>query len=297
MFNNHSLQKRRLLSALLLTLLALSPAAILQHGPSGARASQSSADGSNGASSGKAASQGRPPALVEVAPVERAQVESRLQATGTLRAPEELMLKSRGRGRVAELRFAEGEAVSAGDTLLHLERDRAEAAVREAAATLSQAENAQARLQELSGRDFVSTQELEQAAATSAQARAALQLAREDLRDRRLSAPFDGVMGLFMRARLMTGRRDLLRVPEDAVVAVGPSEHLFVIQTGSGEPTRVARRTVSTGLRRDGWVEIRAGLDEGERVVVAGLQRLRDGRAVRIAKTGADGAKPAGDSE
>jgi membrane fusion protein (multidrug efflux system) len=371
--------------------LAFSPADIFQLGPSGARASQTSADESTDDALGKEASQGRPPALVEVAPVERAEVESRLEATGTLRAPEELMLKSRGRGRIAELRFREGEAVTAGDTLLRLERDRAEASVREAAATLSQAENAQARLQELSGRDFVSTQEQEQAAATTAQSLAALQLAREDLRDRTLIAPFDGVMGerlvspgellepstliarlqqldpldlgldlpgtalgqvaigaevrattpafpgetfrgevrfinprvdpktstlrlearfpnpqrrlkpgLFMRAELVTGSRELLRVPEEAVVAQGPSEHLFVIQTSSGEPTRVARRLVTTGLRRDGWVEIRDGVSEGERVVVAGLQRLRDGRAVRVASTDAarpDAAKPSGASQ
>ncbi|WPL13413.1 MULTISPECIES: efflux RND transporter periplasmic adaptor subunit [Thiorhodovibrio] len=388
MFSDHSLLGRRLLSAVLLTLLVLtllafSPADIFQLGPSGARASQTSADESTDGALGKQASQGRPPAPVEVVPVERARVESRLDATGTLRAPEELMLKSRGRGRVAELRFREGKPVSAGDTLLRLERDRAEAAVREAAATLSQAENAQARLQELSGRDFVSTQEQEQAAATTAQALAALQLAREDLRDRTLIAPFDGVMGerlvspgellepstpiarlqqldpldlaldlpgtvlgqvahgaevrattpafpdetfrgavrfitprvdpdtgtlrlearfpnperrlkpgLFMRARLITGRRDLLRVPEQAVVAEGPSEHLFVLQAGAGESTRVARRTVATGLRRDGWVEIRDGVNEGERAVVAGVQSLRDGRAVRVAKP--DAPMPAG---
>ncbi|WPL18346.1 Solvent efflux pump periplasmic linker SrpA precursor [Thiorhodovibrio winogradskyi] len=337
----------------------------------------------------------RPRTLVEVAPVERARVERRIEATGTLRAPEQLMLKSRGRGRVAEVRFREGEAVAAGDTLLRLEPDRAEAAVQEAAAALSQAENEHARLQELSGRDFVSTQELEQAAAAAAQARAALRVAREDLHDRTLSAPFDGVIGerlvspgellepntpiarlqqldpldlqlqvpgtalgriapgakvrattpaypdahfdgelrfiaphvddisrtlrlearlpnperrlkpgLFMRAVLITGTQEILRVPEEAVVARGPVEHLFVVrsvsppdqeseESRSAQRFQVERRTLSTGLRRDGWVEIRDGVSAGERVVVAGLQSLRDGRAVRIKSAEVEHANPA----
>jgi hypothetical protein len=43
---------------------------------------------------------------------------------------------------------------------------------------------------------------------------------------------------------------------------------------------------VETGVRRDGWVEISAGLEEGQQVVVTGLQGLRDGDAVHIAAAG-----------
>jgi membrane fusion protein (multidrug efflux system) len=101
--------------------------------------------------------------------------------------------------------------------------------------------------------------------------------------------------GMFLQAELITGTRRLLSVPEAAVIARGPPKHVFVVDrpdtgsaddgsappSGSNSPT-VRRRQVETGIRRDGWVEVSAGLEVGQRVVVAGLQGLRDGDQVRI---------------
>jgi multidrug efflux pump subunit AcrA (membrane-fusion protein) len=39
---------------------------------------------------------------------------------------------------------------------------------------------------------------------------------------------------------------------------------------------------VETGVRRDGWVEIRSGLAAGDRVVTEGHAALRDGMRVRL---------------
>jgi len=70
------------------------------------------------------------------------------------------------------------------------------------------------------------------------------------------------------------------------VIARGPTQHVFVVErsdTGSVDDGQtVRRRQVETGIRRDGWVEVSAGLEAGQRVVVAGLQGLRDGDRVRI---------------
>jgi membrane fusion protein (multidrug efflux system) len=101
--------------------------------------------------------------------------------------------------------------------------------------------------------------------------------------------------GMFLQAELITGTRRLLSVPEAAVIARGPTQHVFVVErpdtgsvddgsapaSGSNGQT-VRRRQVETGIRRDGWVEVSAGLEVGQHVVVAGLQGLRDGDQVRI---------------
>jgi membrane fusion protein (multidrug efflux system) len=47
-------------------------------------------------------------------------------------------------------------------------------------------------------------------------------------------------------------------------------------------PRRVVTVTVETGVRRDGWVEIRSGLAAGDRVVTEGHAALRDGMRVRL---------------
>ena len=108
--------------------------------------------------------------------------------------------------------------------------------------------------------------------------------------------------GMFLQAELMTGTRRLLSVPEAAVIARGPTQHVFVVErpdTGSADDgsapvsgsngQTVRRRQVETGIRRDGWVEVSAGLEVGQHVVVAGLQGLRDGDQVRIEDSDIEG--------
>jgi membrane fusion protein (multidrug efflux system) len=121
--------------------------------------------------------------------------------------------------------------------------------------------------------------------------------------------------GMFMQVTVITGERELLSVPEAAVIARGPTQHVFALERGASSPgtkaspganpgagedpsaqkgkqsaagaTAIARRrAVKTGIRRDGWVEIRSGLQADDRVVVAGLQGLRDGAKVRVKPAG-----------
>jgi membrane fusion protein, multidrug efflux system len=327
----------------------------------------------------------RPP-LVETAEVRQRHAEHRIPATGTLEASEAVTITARARGRVAEIRFGEGDSVPAGDLLVRLDRIRAEARVDEARARVAETRSDVDRLRELRTRGFVSEAELEQAEAAAQTAAATLTQAEEDLRDRDIEAPFAGVIGrrmvspgallepgtpvaelrridpldllldvpetvlgpiergqrvhartpalpderftgeltlvgtaldpatrtlpleatfanpdgrlkpgMFLQAELITGAGRLLSVPEAAVIARGPTQHVFVLEEADAEtagedpalpsdrnnPT-VRRRPVETGIRRNGWVEVTAGLEVGQRVVVAGLQGLRDGDEVRI---------------
>ena len=95
---------------------------------------------------------------------------------------------------------------------------------------------------------------------------------RADVRTVRLRALVhngDGALrpGMLARWRLVQKARQVLAVPEDALIDVGHAR--YVQRLGKGglvTPTRV-----ETGLRADGWVEIRAGLVEGDRIAVSGV--------------------------
>ena len=68
-----------------------------------------------------------------------------------------------------------------------------------------------------------------------------------------------------------------LLVPESAVVPSGQMDRVFVID---GDTARL--RLVRTGQRRDGLVEILAGLDPGETVAIGNNRLLESGRRVRV---------------
>lgn len=60
---------------------------------------------------------------------------------------------------------------------------------------------------------------------------------------------------------------DALVVPVQAVFNEGPVRYVHVQQSGQGTSTRYVRRPVVLGQRSDRYAEIRAGLNEGERVL------------------------------
>lgn len=91
--------------------------------------------------------------------------------------------------------------------------------------------------------------------------------------------------GLFARVELRFADDKVLTVPETALVPSG--EDRFVFRINGDKVQRVA---VQTGQRRSGRVEITSGLNNGDEVVVAGLQKISDGAAVVV-------DRPAGTSE
>ncbi|MGP1256433.1 MAG: efflux RND transporter periplasmic adaptor subunit [Kiloniellales bacterium] len=83
--------------------------------------------------------------------------------------------------------------------------------------------------------------------------------------------------GMFMRLSLGLGERDAVVVTEEAILVQGRDAYLFVLENG-----RAVRRLVTTGLRRDGMVEVETGVTVGEPVISRGIQSLRDGVAVEV---------------
>ena len=83
--------------------------------------------------------------------------------------------------------------------------------------------------------------------------------------------------GQFARVRVPGAAAMALLVPESAVVPSGQMDRVFVID---GDTARL--RLVRTGLRRDGLLEILAGLDPGETVATGNNRLLESGRRVRV---------------
>lgn len=85
--------------------------------------------------------------------------------------------------------------------------------------------------------------------------------------------------GMLMRATLDRDSRPVVVVPEAVLLPRGNHQYLFVIDESN---ERVERREVEIGERRPGVVEVTAGLSGGELLVRHGVQKVRDGDAVRI---------------
>ncbi len=87
--------------------------------------------------------------------------------------------------------------------------------------------------------------------------------------------------GLLMQVTLLKNPRDVLVIPEEALIPSGRENHVLVVDR-SGQPTLAQRRQVTTGGRRPGEVEILDGLEPGEFVVVDGTLRARPGQPVTV---------------
>lgn len=72
-------------------------------------------------------------------------------------------------------------------------------------------------------------------------------------------------------------RENAMLVPVNAVLGTAGAEAVFVV-----EEQQATRRQVITGLRQNDRVEILSGLADGDVVIVAGHNTLRDGARVRV---------------
>ena len=83
--------------------------------------------------------------------------------------------------------------------------------------------------------------------------------------------------GQFGRVWVATGESRTIRVPAAAIVARGQMESVFV---AAGRHAQL--RIVRTGKRTNGEVELLAGLDSGERVIIEGAEQLHDGQPIAL---------------
>jgi len=92
--------------------------------------------------------------------------------------------------------------------------------------------------------------------------------------------------GFLARADLLVDyKQDVLAVPAGSV-GMGQPNYVMVID----ESDELVRRAVTTGVIRNGWREIRGGLEPGDRIVSSNPLELAEGDLVRVVDTMEAGA-------
>jgi membrane fusion protein (multidrug efflux system) len=84
--------------------------------------------------------------------------------------------------------------------------------------------------------------------------------------------------GMFLTVTLLKENIEAIMIPERALIPERSAQYILVVD----ENQIVERREVHIGRRRPGEVEILDGLSAGERVIVDGTQKARQGQTVRI---------------
>lgn len=119
-----------------------------------------------------------------------------VEALGTARARESVVLTPRVSDTVRRVAFEDGQMVKKGDLLVALEDAEEAAQLSEAKANLQEAQSQFARTEDLVTRGNASTATLDAQRRRVSEAQFRLVAAEARMADRRIVAPFDGVLGL-----------------------------------------------------------------------------------------------------
>ncbi len=111
--------------------------------------------------------------------------------------------------------------------------------------------------------------------------RTVVSVGNEDLHVFELRLDIDRSLPVGQTARVTiptADMREVLAVPRDALVLRGSGSAVFVIE----DDGTARRATVTTGIGQGDWIEVAGPVEPGDRVVVRGNERLRDGQSVEI---------------
>ncbi|ALM52017.1 hypothetical protein BJB45_05415 [Halomonas huangheensis] len=86
--------------------------------------------------------------------------------------------------------------------------------------------------------------------------------------------------GMLMRVTIARSPREALVIPESAVVPQGQRKRVWVIT--DTEQGTIEQRDIEVGSRREGEVEVTAGLEAGELVVTHGADRLHSAATIQL---------------
>ncbi len=244
-------------------------------------------------SDSKAASKGGPggPTPVEVVQLKPTTVKEDLQAVGSLRSNESVILRPEVSGRIAQIGFKDGQTVRKGQLLVALDASLNEAEVAQAKAEYDLALSNLRRSEDLASRKFISSSAQETAASNAQVSEAKLKLAQARLSKMRIIAPFDGAVGIrsVSLGDYVKDGTDLVNVEDVRILKVDfrlPERNFSQVRVG--QPIEVVADALP-GDRWQGQIEaINPRVDAGGRALeIRGLLentsgRLRPGMFVRV---------------
>jgi membrane fusion protein, multidrug efflux system len=246
-----------------------------------------------GKSDGKAPAKGGAagPTPVEVVQLKPTTVKEDLQAVGSLRSNESVILRPEVSGRIAQIGFKDGQVVRKGQLLVALDASLNEAEVAQAKAEYDLALSNLKRSEDLASRKFISSSAQETAASNAQVSEAKLKLAQARLSKMRIIAPFDGSVGIrnVSLGDYVKDGTDLVNVEDVRILKVDfrlPERNFSQVRVG--QPIEVVADALP-GERWQGQIEaINPRVDAGGRALeLRGLLentsgRLRPGMFVRV---------------
>lgn len=185
------------------------------------------------------------PIGVAVSPVRVGQVVDRTEAVGTVRARNAVAVTAKVSGIVTNIRFEEGQKVSAGDQLVDMEASALRAELDQARAQYDDARSQVQRARQLQPGQSIAAQRLETLEALSRQAEGRVRQTAARLEELRIAAPFAGRVGLrqvsigalVQPGTVVTTLDDIARVRVEFSV---PEVFLARVQTGRQVTARSA---------------------------------------------------------
>lgn len=133
---------------------------------------------------------------VEMVTVKARPLDITIDSVGTLAANESVILRPEIAGRITEIKFTEGQPIKKGDTLFQIDDRLYQAEQKQAAANLQLANLNYARFAKLSKTGAATKQRFDEARANYSVAQANHDMAKTQVEYTRITAPFDGVVGL-----------------------------------------------------------------------------------------------------
>lgn len=133
---------------------------------------------------------------VVVSTVAVQQFADRIEALGTARAFESVVITAEVTGRIVKINFADGARVEQGAVLVELDSEKEAAALAAAEANLATQETQNKRLQDLVRKRSASQTALDAQGNLLKRAVADLAIARANLHERTIKAPFAGQLGM-----------------------------------------------------------------------------------------------------
>lgn len=150
--------------------------------------------GADGGATGKGDADEVEAVTVEVAPVQRRLMAASYTGTAPLEASVEAQVVAKTSGVALKVMVSEGETVSAGQTLVRLDSDRARLQVAQTASQVGKLSNQFERAQKLAAEQLIAAADYDQIRYDLANAQAANRMASLELSYADVKAPIDGVV-------------------------------------------------------------------------------------------------------
>ncbi len=133
---------------------------------------------------------------VIAAPVKNQEFSDGVEALGTTKANESVVITAETAGKITAIHFQDGQEVKKGDLLLTLEQSEEQAELRSAEAALAEAKSSYDRANDLQTNSALSKGTLQERLMDLRQSEAAIEEIKARIEKRNIVAPFDGVLGL-----------------------------------------------------------------------------------------------------